>query len=121
MEEFYNLTIRFHHMEDNAKKTTQYVNGLRSTIQDEINLMKFLSIEEGYQLALRVENKLARKQQWSSGSRGQSRGRGQQSNGRYQTLGRQEEILEPLNKELEKEIIPKEVGDMMEQYVVEVF
>jgi hypothetical protein len=90
MEEFYKLTIGSGYMQKNTKKIARYVNGLRLAIQDEISQMSSHSIEDTYQLALIAKKNLVRKQQQSSRGRGQNRGRGQRSNGRCQTLGRQE-------------------------------
>lgn len=62
-EEFYKLTIRVGHVEDDPEKIGRYVNGLCLNIQDEITLLNFRSIEEAYQSALKVEEKLSRRQQ----------------------------------------------------------
>ena len=48
IEEFYKLTIRFGHRELSKEKVTQYVNGLRFNVQDEVGMWKIESIEEVY-------------------------------------------------------------------------
>ena len=52
------------------------MNGLRMDIQDEISIMSPKIVEEAYQVALRAEKKLMRKQ--SARGRGTFRGRGSQ-------------------------------------------
>ncbi|KAH9322623.1 hypothetical protein KI387_017262, partial [Taxus chinensis] len=60
-EEFYRLTIRLGHIEDDAEKVARYLNGLRLTIQDEIDILMPKSVEEAYRVALRAEEKLSRR------------------------------------------------------------
>ena len=38
-EEFYRVLIRTDHVEANKEKVTHYLNGLRSSIQDELSLV----------------------------------------------------------------------------------
>jgi hypothetical protein len=38
-----------------------YINGMRYEIQDEISMMSIRTVEDSYQFALRVEEKLSRK------------------------------------------------------------
>ena len=61
-EEFYKLSIRSGHVEDDLEKVARYINGLRYEIQDEISLLNLTSIEDAYQAALRAEEKLLHKQ-----------------------------------------------------------
>jgi len=61
-KEFYRLSIRTGHVEDDLEKVARYVNGLRYEIQDEISLLNLKSIEDAYQAALKAEEKLGRKQ-----------------------------------------------------------
>ena len=61
IEKFYKLTIRSGHRELSKEKVAQYVNCLRFNIQDEVGMMKIESVEEAYQYALQVEDKLKRK------------------------------------------------------------
>ena len=67
-------------MEDNPKRVAKYINGLRFEIQDEMNMLSPNSMEESYRFSLKVEQKLARKNQGkilgSFRGRGLLRGRG---------------------------------------------
>jgi hypothetical protein len=68
-EEFYRLNIRAGHRESDDEKVARYLNGLRYDIQDELSMLTIRTVEDAYQMALKAEEKLSRKQ-------GQ-RGRGQ--------------------------------------------
>ena len=48
-------------MEENKDKVSCYLNGLRPHIQEELSLVRMTSIEEAYQFALRVKEKLNKK------------------------------------------------------------
>jgi hypothetical protein len=61
-EEFYKLNIRTGKREKDEEKFARYINGLRYEIQDEISMMSIRIVEDAYQFALKVEEKLARKQ-----------------------------------------------------------
>ena len=54
------------------------MNGLRMDIQDGISMLIPRTLEEAYQLALKAEDKIARRR--SNRGRGPNRGRGQQFN-----------------------------------------
>ena len=56
-EEFYQLLIRAGHAEENKDKVSRYFSGLRSSIQEELSLIRMTSIEEAYHFALQVEEK----------------------------------------------------------------
>ena len=75
-EEFYQVNLRVGHVEDTPEKTTKYINGLRLDIQDEINILSPRTIEEACQCALKVEEKITRKQKSSRGC-GFAKGKGQ--------------------------------------------
>ena len=77
-EEFYRILIRTGHAEADKEKVARYLNGLRPSIQEELNLVRMNSIEEAYQFALKVEEKLNKKFE----SRQNGRGRGGRSGGR---------------------------------------
>ena len=77
-EEFYRLLIRTGHAEANKEKVSLYLNGLRPSIQGELKLVRMNSIEEAYQFALKVEEKLNKKFK----SRQNRRGHGGRSAGR---------------------------------------
>jgi hypothetical protein len=61
-EEFYRLNIRAGHRESNDEKVSRYMNGLRYEIQDEMSMMNIQMVEDAYQMDLKVEDKLSRKQ-----------------------------------------------------------
>ena len=60
-------------MVDLIEKATRYVNGLRMDIEEEIKIISPRTMEEAYQCALRVEEKIARKQSFNI-VRGPTRG-----------------------------------------------
>ena len=65
-EEFYKLTIWYGHRELLKEKVARYINGLRLNIQDEVVMLNISSIKDAYSYALRVEEKLKRKNQGNS-------------------------------------------------------
>ena len=67
-EEFYKVSIRDGEAQDIDEKVARHANGLRMDIQDEISLLSPKTVEEAYQIALKAEEKLMRKQ--STGGRG---------------------------------------------------
>ena len=60
-EEFYQVNLRAGYTKDTTEKTTRFMNGLRLEILDEITILSLNNIEEAYQSALKVEEKLIRK------------------------------------------------------------
>lgn len=62
IEEFYKLSIRAGHVEDDVEKVARYINGLRYDIQDEITLLSLRKIEDAYQAALKAKEKMLRNQ-----------------------------------------------------------
>lgn len=88
-EEFYRVSLRAGYTEDKAERTARYVNGLRMDILDEISILSPNNIEEAYQSAIKVEEKINRRQNAHRG-RGSARGRGQ-SYGRGRTASNSEE------------------------------
>ena len=68
-EEFYRLKIRVVHHENDDEKVARYMNGLRYDIQDEMSMVTIINVEDAYQISLKEEEKLARKQ----GQRGRGR------------------------------------------------
>jgi uncharacterized protein YjbK len=68
-EEFYKLNIRAGHRERDDEKVARYMNGLRYEIQDEMSMVTIRTVEDAYQMALKDEEKLSRKQ----GQRGRGR------------------------------------------------
>jgi hypothetical protein len=61
-EEFYQLNIRAGHRESDDEKVSRYLNGLRYDIQDELSMVTIRTVEDAYQMALKAEEKLSRKQ-----------------------------------------------------------
>lgn len=55
--EFYKLSMYIENHENNEKMASRYVNGLKLSIQDELSMHHVNSMEEAYQLALKVEEK----------------------------------------------------------------
>ena len=65
-EEFYKLNIRVGHVEENDEKVARYITGLRFDIQEEISLLSLKNVEDAYQAALAVEEKISQKQKLRS-------------------------------------------------------
>jgi hypothetical protein len=74
-EEFYRLNIRVGHRESDDEKVARYLNGLRYDIQDELGMTTIRMVEDAYQMALKVEEKLSRKQGQRGRGRSQPRGK----------------------------------------------
>ena len=72
-EEFYKVNLRAGYVEESAENDARYVNGLRMDIQEEISMISPRTMEEAYECALRVEEKIARKQSFNRGQ-GPTRG-----------------------------------------------
>jgi uncharacterized protein YjbK len=62
IEEFYKLNIRAGHRESDDEKVSKYMNGLRYDIQDEMSMVTIRTVEDSYHMALKVEEKMNRKQ-----------------------------------------------------------
>ena len=77
-EYFYKVNIRAGYVQDTVEKVVIYMNGLRMDIQDEISLLTPRKVEEAYQLALKAEDTITRRQ--SNRGRGSNKGRGQKIN-----------------------------------------
>lgn len=88
-EEFYKLNLRAGYVEDTPEKTTRFVNGLRGEILDEIGILSPRTLDEAYQFALKVEEKINRKQNARRGG-GTGRGKGKMF-GRGRGTGSSEE------------------------------
>jgi hypothetical protein len=74
-EEFYRLNIRAGHRESDDEKVARYLNGLRYDIQDELSMVTIRTVEDAYQMALKTEEKLSRKQGQRGRGRSQPRGK----------------------------------------------
>eukprot|EP00253_Pinus_taeda_P004442 PITA_04442 len=75
-KEFYKVSIRAGQTQDTDEKVARYVNGLRMDIQDELSILSPKTVEEAYQMVLKDEEKLVRKQ--SARRRGTFQRRGSQ-------------------------------------------
>ena len=72
-EEFYKVNIIYGHIEDKLERVARYVNGLRSDIQDELSFLSLRFVEEAYQVSLKAEEKLMRRQSQRAKVRGSGR------------------------------------------------
>jgi hypothetical protein len=61
-KEFYRMNITVGQKENDDEKIAKYINGLRCEIKDNINMMPIGTVEDAYHVALKVEEKLARRQ-----------------------------------------------------------
>ncbi|KAG6523183.1 hypothetical protein ZIOFF_013036 [Zingiber officinale] len=59
-EEFYRLMARIDNQESEDQLVARYVNGLKATIKDEVEMQQLWKLNDAYQLALKVESKLLR-------------------------------------------------------------
>jgi hypothetical protein len=75
-EEFYRLNIRTGKRERDEEKVSKYINGLGYEIQDELSMMSVRIVEDGYQFALKEEEKLDRKQRKRGRGKGPAPTRG---------------------------------------------
>eukprot|EP00253_Pinus_taeda_P013420 PITA_13420 len=80
-EEFYKVTMKAGETQDTNEKVARYVNRLKMVIQDEISILSPKTVEEAYQVALKAEETLMRKQS-TRGRGGDVRGRVSFSRGR---------------------------------------
>eukprot|EP00253_Pinus_taeda_P003119 PITA_03119 len=76
-KEFYKVSIRAGEVQNTDERVARYMNGLRMDIQDEISLLSPKIVEEAYQITLKAEEKLMRKQS----ARGRETFRGKESQG----------------------------------------
>jgi hypothetical protein len=102
------LNIRAGHHERNDEKVARYLNGLRYEIQDELNLATIRTVEDAYQLALKAEEKLSRKQSQRGRGRSQPKGKAVAQD-KYQ---KPKESGRNLRKRL-KEVEPHREGHML--------
>ena len=57
-EEFNKINLREGYIEDTTKKVARYINGLKFHIQDELSLVSPTSVDEAYQYALKVKERI---------------------------------------------------------------
>jgi hypothetical protein len=74
-EEFYQMNIRVGHCESDDEKVAKYINGMRYDIQYETSMVTIKNVEDAYQVALKVEEKLAQNQGQRGIGRSQRRGK----------------------------------------------
>ncbi|XP_059063819.1 uncharacterized protein LOC131856278 [Cryptomeria japonica] len=75
-EEFLKLCIKAKTTEIEEEKLARYINGLKFSIQDELNLHTLGNVHKCYQMELKVEEKFKKKQDQNNRGRGPFRGRG---------------------------------------------
>lgn len=92
-KELYKMNIRSRHVEDNLKRVSIYINGIRYEIQD-MNLMSPSYVGKAYQFALKVEEKLPKKSQAKiKGSfKGEGSRRGQVKDAKTRISSKSEQI-----------------------------
>jgi hypothetical protein len=73
-EDFYRLNDE--QRERDEEKVSRYINGLRYNIQDEINMVTVKTTKDAYQISLKEEEKLARKQSQQNRGRSLNKGKG---------------------------------------------
>lgn len=69
-KEFQRLCLKSKIVEGETKKVARYLNDLRINIQDELNLYNPETVQKCYQLVLKVEENLKRRQDQNSRGRG---------------------------------------------------
>lgn len=84
-EEFQKLSLRSKFAEPESIKVERYLNGLRMNIQEELQLLSPNTVAKCYQLALKVEEKIKRRQENNNRGRGRQPFRGRGSNFQPQT------------------------------------
>jgi hypothetical protein len=75
IDDFYRLNIRDGYKERDEEKIVRYINDLRYEIQNKISMMIVKTVEDAYHIALKVEEKLARKKSQQSRGRILTRGK----------------------------------------------
>jgi hypothetical protein len=60
-KDFYRINITAIHHESDDEKVTEYMNGIRYDIQDDMIMVTIRNVEDAYKIALKAEEKLARK------------------------------------------------------------
>ena len=80
-KEFFKLSIRDGDTQGGLERVARYINVLRYDIHDELILLNLKTVEDAYQVALKVEENLLRKQNQKTRGKNIVRGRGYPSSG----------------------------------------
>ena len=78
-KEFHKLTLRAQVLENEKQKLARYLNGLKYSIKDEVVLFNPKSVHQCYQMTLKIEEKIKRK----NDSHGRGKGGNNRSGGRF--------------------------------------
>lgn len=70
IEEFQRLCMKSKTKEEKSEKVSRHLNGLRYNIQEELNLLSSDTIGRCHQLAIKVEEKIKRRQEQNNKGRG---------------------------------------------------
>lgn len=100
-EEFHRLSIREGHTKDEVEKVARYLNGFRLNIQDEIGLTTPRSVEECFQLVVKEEKMIKRRQE----IQGRDKGSIDKGRGTRQTYEEKEDANKKKTKWLIKEVV----------------
>ena len=80
-KEFFRLSIRDGHTQGGLERVARYIIRLRYDIQKELSLLNLKTVQDAYQVASKVEEKLLRKQNQRNRGNNIVRGRGFPSSG----------------------------------------
>ena len=75
------MSIWVGHTQGGLERVARYINGLRYDIQDELSLSNLKTVEDAYQVASKVEEKLLRKHNQRNKGKNVVRGRGSPRSG----------------------------------------
>lgn len=68
--EFHRILITIGHVEETKEKVSRYINGLRPIIQEEITLVRVITMEDAYQIAYQIEDKMKKRYESKQRERG---------------------------------------------------
>ena len=100
-KEFYKINLRVGYIEDTEEKIARYQNGLKFDIQDELSLVSPTSVDEAYQYALKVEDRIQR--MMSNRGKYGARGRRGQSGGKGKAINQQEGSISTQQRHLDND------------------
>ena len=110
-EEFYRLNIRVGRHESYDEKVSRYMKGLRYEIEYDMSMVTIRNVEDAYHIALKEEEKLARKQ-------------GQRGRGRSQRRGKaiaQDRVQNPKDEEKKPHNHPERGGSSQGRHYADIF